>query len=360
MAQLNYNNPGSLNPYGTFEPQGILSGAMFPDKVRDYRTMTDLSNQASRLSNEKLAAELEEYKLGGDLRQLERMRNMGVARNEIALQPDQHRLNTMNLMGDLEAGKYQNEYKVWEAQQKLPQAQRAQNIQRIMDTATMLKTLPPEAPLENKLQILQSRGIDVSRWQGRNPQQIAQELEYLQNLDPEVFKHLQAMEMETFKQTQTTGRHLEELEARKDVSRITSGRTSAAGQKVQRDNDMDAEAERIFEKYFAGEPLTPREQAKLTVWQARTRDPYAQAGARAQGEGDSVQQAIGAIRPNQQTPPPKTMPPITKDDASQRIQQLFLQDPKMKDYRLGPYDAEQKRFPVYSGDKQIGWYDERQ
>lgn len=358
MAQLNYNNPGSLNPYGSFEPQGFLSGMMFPDKVRDYRTMTDLSNQAGSLANQRSAAELEDYRLGGDLRQMQRIRDTGALRNEVALQPDQHKLATMNLQGDMDVAQWQqaNKVKLYQAVSQLDEQKKAAATADLGRAAAIMRGFRDDNyNPEIALRLLQQGGVDTSRWAGKDPSIVRQELDSIKLFDPAEFKHFSDMNQAFFNQTQQTGRHLEELETRRDIAAMTSGRTSAAGQKVQRDNEMDAEAERILEKYYSGKELSPAEKAKLSVWQTRTRDPFFAQGAKAQGEGDAVQQALGALRPSQNTPPPKTLPPVDNKDAED-IQKRFLEDKKMGEYRLGPYDPEMKRFPVYNGDTQIGWY----
>lgn len=308
MANTYYQAPASMDPRGEWQPQGFLAGFHYQDRLNDYRTARDIANTSGQLQNRQTLANLQDYMANAPTRQLERIRNQGALRNEIALQPGQHRINTLNQMGDEEVARYQKEFKVWNAMQQLPAAVRQKHIQELLTTSQMLRGVPPGQEWQ-ALSMLKDAGVNTSRWDD-NPAKAQKELSWLRGIDTEAFKIIAQAGIAQYEMGERRAMNREDNDTRLRVAEISQGRTSAAGARVERDQKMDARAREVLIKMGMSRGLN-KEQAEdfadLQIWQTRARDAQYQSGARAQSSLDETEALLKTFQ-GVAPPKPQTVP----------------------------------------------------
>mgnify|MGYP001578375862 CR=1 FL=1 len=324
MANLNYANPESLYPLNLTSPGqafgsgsvpgSVLAGMLLPERLQDYRNVRDASLQSSLLGNKRTGAELNDYLAAGPAREMEYSRQFGASKNALALQPDQHKLATMNLQSDIATAKPANELKMAQALAALPAQQASAHLSQLMTASAILKGLRKETDGPQTLQLLNKYGIDTKDW---DPSYLDQ----IRNMDPQSLKEAFEREQTMFKETQHTGRTLEEIEGRERVAEISAGRKSAAGARVERDNRMDEEVLNDFVQIGLEKGLSRTDAeraARIAVWQTRARDPYGQQGAAGQREIDVLERIFKVLKKEPTTPVP-TEPPVARQGTKQNL-----------------------------------------
>lgn len=331
----NYQNPTSLSPYGNQQPGPFLSGWMLPDKINDYRTMMNLSNDASGMANQKSRNELNEFNLNSGLRGQERQLKGMTLGSQIQDQPMQAKLASTNLAGDLSAAPHLNESKIWAALMKLPREQQDYALEQFHKTSGLLKGFTDKdfesADPQALLSYLKKGNIDTSDWMDpvtgqlkKDPNTIRAELKHIQGLDPEFFK----ISHEDFRANQANQTHKDigaahnatSIEVAKIIaeSRKARGSTTAAAYRAALREKAHPILMRMNEPDFDPDNpnFTPDEAATLQEYLNEVRDATYQEGAKAQGKTDTVKGALGAIQPSkpgQKPYQPKSVPaPINK------------------------------------------------
>lgn len=324
----NYSNPTSLSPYGNAEPGPFLSGWMLPDKINDYRTMMNLSNDASGMANQKSRNELNEFALNSGLRGQQRQLTGMQLGSQITDQPLQAQLANTNLQGDVKAAPKLNEAKIWEAMMKLPKEQQDYALGQFHRTSGLLKGITDKewetADPHALLSMLQKAQIDTSDWMDpktgqfkKDPQTIKSDLKHIQGLDPEFFKEAHA----DFRANETNQTHLTMGREHNATSRYVADTLAASriarnsSTRAAYDANLDAQVHPILTKLNDPEKvdtITPDEWATLETWQAARKEENARQGAIAQGTADKAKKTLESIQPSKpgQTPyKPNTLPP---------------------------------------------------
>ena len=93
--------------------------------------------------------------------------------------------------------------------------------------------MPPDASAEDQLNLLNSGGIDTSRWKNTPPEQINKELLILRNLDPDWFKHQREMEKQELVNKGTNENATILAGSRRDVANIRADVLKNTGIKTQ-------------------------------------------------------------------------------------------------------------------------------
>lgn len=328
MANVNYtSNP---DPRGNWEPQGFLAGFNYQDRLNDYNKQRDLANMNSQLSNEGLAARNTDFVHGQGARDMGYTQQEGASRNAIALQPDQLKLSTMQLQGDIGAQPGMNEAKVYESMQALPNAQKQQALKDTLTTATVLRGLPQDADPALATGILDKLGIDTSRWKGKDPQRVMKEFSFLRSLDPEVFKHFNKME-----ELKSTEQSAERIHSRtNDTSRYVADR-AFEGRKVTMGNSraafnnaLDEQATSIMEK--DPKDWDAHDHAVIKTWQTLRAEPFNKAGAGAQGKTDTIKNMLDVLKnPNGQQSEPNSLPQMNNKPKGPS---KMLENPTSEEY----------------------------
>lgn len=293
MANITYQP--MQDPRGDWQPQGFLSGFHYQDRLNDYRTQRDIANMSGQLGNRRTLAELNDYNALANVRQLERIAKSGELTSQIALQPDQHKLRSLQMMGDLQAQPYANEFKVWEAMQQLPRAKQQQQLQQLSMASQFLRTVP-EGYESQAIPAMEAAGIDVSRWKN-DPQRAAVELAYIRNLDIEAVKYISERNSTRTRESNANLRNTEDNQTRIKVAEIMAN-AQRGSTKAEDDRALREEVQRILSK--PPHERTERENATVLVWQVEKGDPFMKQSAAAQGEGAKIESALRAIRPPEQ------------------------------------------------------------
>lgn len=333
MAQLNYQNPEASYPLQTVDarspalgagtvPGSFLAGTMLPQRMQDYRDNLDISQTSGRLANQRTGAELQDYLANSGNRQLERIQHAGDLTSQIGLQPDQHLQKTQNLKADIEAGRYQNEVKVWSATQALPEAQREQTMKHLEQTSTILRGLPENVDPTMQLQILKKFGQDTSHWDGQDPSLVSHQLQAIRGMNPDVFKHLSDMQKTEFEQKSHMERTGAEITGRETVgtahnaATIEAARISASG-KLQH---FDVAAQAVKRQIMSANPELSEQdasdRANVELFRMSNDPNYrfsAQEAAKAKGTASLLDSLKGKGSPNVETPP---IPGTTKTQSS--------------------------------------------
>jgi hypothetical protein len=347
MPQVNYNNPNAMDPRGSYEPSGALAGWHRFDRMKDFETARDTAQEAGMLSNLRARSELADYNAAGPAREMEYSNRYGAARNALALQPDQHRLNTMNQQADLQAAPYMNEFKVWEAMQKIPAAKRNEQISQTLKISQLLRGVPEGQDLSQLLPQLNQSGVDVSRWKDKAPQQVHKELSFLRGLDPDAFKAITDMDKTRFTEGQSTSRNDADNRTAIEVAKINAagqGQNSAAGAKVAQMNNWVQRLTDIQTRYYenGGKFSSAAEQAEYNAIHSAIKSAEAAGGATLQVQSQAGPAGLNILqgKPAGATVSPPTSNVAPKAGAKGNNIESVLKsqgktyDPKKFEYKL--------------------------
>lgn len=335
MPNINYQN-ASADPRGTWEPQGFLAGINYQDRLNDFSKQRDLANTQTQLSNEGTAARNQDYLAESPARLSEYAQRAGAANNATALQPGQLNLAQQNLQGDIASAPGQNELKVWQSMQALPQAKKEQTLKDTLTTATVLRGLPQDSDPNLAIGILDKIGIDTSRWKGKDPARVKKELQFMRSLDTETFKQFHEME----KQKALTDSNERIHKGNNDTSRYVADTMSKYREKAlsntptARADRMDAQAQVILS--VDPSEWTPEEHAFMKVWQTRANEPFNKAGAGAQGKKDSITGALDALQPKRPQSTPNNLPPRQQSNGLSAGPSSGIADPTSEQYDAIP------------------------
>lgn len=308
MPNITYNG-ASADPRGNYEPQGFLAGYNYQDRLNDFAKQRDLANMSTQLQNEGTSVRNADFVSGQGARDMQYTQQEGVARNAIALQPGENQLATMNQQGDIASAPGQNNFKVWQSIQALPEAKKAQQLKDTLTTATVLRGLPQNSDPTLAVGILDKLGIDTSRWKGKDPARVQKELQFMRSLDPETFKQFHEIEKQDaliksnekiHKGNNDTSRYVADTMSKYREKALTNTPTARADR-------MDAQAQVILS--VDPSEWTPEEHAFMKVWQTRANEPFNKAGAGAQGKKDSITGALDALQPKRPQSTPNNLPP---------------------------------------------------
>lgn len=317
-STVNYQtNP---DPRGSWEPQGFLAGFNYQDRLNDYNKKTDLANMNSQLTNEGMAAHNTDFVNGQGARDMGYTQQEGASRNAIVLQPDQLKLGTMQLQGDIQAQPGLNEAKVYESLQALPDAQKQHAMKDTLTAATVLRGLPDGADPALATGILEKLGVDTSRWKGKDPARVQQEFKFLKSLDPKVFEHFNKME-ELKATTQSAERiHKSNNDTSRYVAdKVAGSRIAAQGNsEAARKKAQDLDVAEIIAK--DEEDRTPAENARLRIWQTERQEPNYKGAAAAKTKAQSAKATLDAIQHPEKPDMSDLPPPTTKKGPIRAIE----------------------------------------
>jgi len=352
MAQVNYSNPEGMYPLQTgvqgeafgsgTVPGSILAGMLLPERMQDYRTSRDLSQQASGLANQQSQAQLQDYLAGGDLRQMQRMQQLGTAESAFKLQSDQHKLATMNLQGDIGAAGKQNELKVAQALHALPAEQRANTMNQMLSATALLQGIPEGSNPNLVLQYLHKNGVNTEGW---NPSYV----QHLRTLDPTKLKQAFEREQTQYKETQHMSRTEVEQENANLRARIAASadRHSAAGAKVAQMDNWKQRLTDIQTRFYenGGKYSSAAEQAEYNAINSMIRSAEAAASGNLQVQTQSSPGALNLLQNKPSgvsvNPPTSNFVPKTGESTSDNQDQIKQQlgnkyNPKIYEYRINP------------------------
>ena len=296
MAQTNYNNPSGMDPRGNWDPSGGLAGWNYTDRLRDYKIARDIANESGALANMGTRNQLRDWDQNSENRTLQRQVTGGALGQQITLQPGATNLAITNQQGDIASAEGNNATKVFQAMQSLPEAKRAQQMKETERANIILTGMSETTTTQEALDGLSRAGVDVSRWKDKNPEQVRKELLFIKGIKIADLKQLGEMEKVKFQEAEHNARQDKVSTTQKEVAEIQAGRSSAAGKKVDRDNEMDAEARRIIAKTNSGETTTADEDAYLEVYKIRAGEPFNKAAAAAAGKADQLKRTLDAIK----------------------------------------------------------------
>lgn len=335
MSVENYNNPGSLNPYGDWAPRGGLTGWMYQDKVNDYQKSRDISNQAGLLSNVAQGQKNDEFTANAPVRAGERQVNLGNIGNTLALQPGQQQLAMGEQQAAIKDQPFQNETKLFKAINELPEAQRDKALKDTTATSSILRSLPPDTDPQVQFNALEKAGIPTGRWQGKDPEAMQKDFNYLRSIDPEMMKHQQQMAIEQLKSKTDMYKADKMYQGRVDVAKmradtmrdISSGKMNEQ-QLFDKFNEVSAKPE---------EERTPKEQQLVdNFWDYKSAAAQVKDQAAAKKPADTIQEL----------------------ENMKKRQDAFTTDPSIpKGAKLGPYDTKKKKYEVQDKDGHVmGWF----
>lgn len=349
---IHYNNPTAMDTRGSYEPQGILAGWHRADRQRDFETSRDILQNSGMLANLKSRNELLEYNQNAGLRDLQRTATMGDLTTQIATAPFRRGTSMEDAQGDFLASKGNNASKVWNAIKKLPREQQAEQLSQTKKVSMFLRGAPEGADLSQFLDLMEQSGVDVSRWRRKNSAEINRELNILRNVDPEEFKRFAEMEKTRYEQTSQNFRNLDNNETQLYLEEMRQGKQSAAGRKVDRDNEVDNRAMAAYMRRYRKTNPKPNDMdhdeyeqevedaGELWRYQNRTRDPYLQQGAAGDRDISVPGKIIRSIKGKTVEPQPNQNPDVRIDRMSADEERIRSElgdryDPNKK-YRINP------------------------
>jgi hypothetical protein len=313
MPTVNYVNPNSGGtPYGDWKPQGPLAGWQYADKMKDYRTTKDLSDEASFLANEMTGMQNTEFLKGEGLRDVERAIKYQRGGHELNRIPSEEGVKGMqadeqySVMASPKGRKARIEGEVAKSIYGLGEARRKNTISNTLSASAILQGIPLDSDPNLIVQQLEKSGVDVSGLSGPDTETTRQKLHKLRSLDPELLKSEYARILQADKDKSEMDLLNAEWKYRKELEAIKerSEKKTASSMKEDRLLRYEQEYERIMSKPV-GE-RTAQEQAKLQFIESMIREYQAQQGAIAEREVTTPSRTLRDIEGKPSAAPPRT------------------------------------------------------
>lgn len=294
-----YQNPASLSPYGETQVSPIMQGAMFPDRVRDYRTMFNQGAQAGDIENRQKEANYQDFLAQGPLRSVQRQRDIGAAQNEIDLQPGALKLGKINQKTDIDVAEGSQKAKVFEALQQLPRAQQQEHLRTMMMAAQALQMLGYEdKPADIMSQELKARwGIDVP----------AQYIQSVGSQDVNQIKRWLDESKINLEYNRKEG--LQRVENEGAVQAVQVKPSSGADEYNRYKIKLMQDAQAAQEKVESGQPLSPKESAALKTFQQVFKEITYGETSKYNAELGAMGDLIKSMKPGATVTPKSTIPP---------------------------------------------------
>lgn len=335
MQNINYNSPNGMYPLQTTDnnspafgagtvPGSFMAGMMLPERMQDYRTARDLSNQSSLLQNQHLAAANEDYNLASPSRVSGYNLLTNQNQSNIGLLPEQTRLAHIGLEGQLEQAPMKNKTDYQKVLNSLPTENRREfgaKLEHIGTVSQMFKDKNGDWIGGDKA--LPQIATEISRMTGEaiDPSH----LNGVSQMLPDIRKYNAEMN----KQAAMDSAHMEREKVLADATirraEIMASRGFASDRNNAERQRQDAEVLPILEKLAREEDLTPAEWAKFKVYQIRTNEATAKAGANALGGAQTGTGALDILSGKQPkiTTTPKPDTGIVKPEQGQQETQKY-------------------------------------
>lgn len=299
-TNVNYVNPSAGGtPYGDWKPQGFLSGWQYADKMKDYRTTKDLSDESSFLANEMTRMTNEDYGRGADLRSVQR---------EILKQRGGHELNRIPTEEGIKGMQADEQYSslynprgkeariektILDSINSLDKTKRDAAVSNSAAASTLLQSMSLDGDPNLIIQELGKRGVVTSGLHDPNPEVVRQKLFKLQRSDPERLKS----EYERAKQAdidfEALRRERERLASNEKIAGMKSHAVTAAEQKEKRLQEYEQAYIKIMSK--PASQRTAEEQAQLNYIEMVLRSYQGQQEAIAEREVTSPGRTIDSF-----------------------------------------------------------------
>lgn len=351
MAQLNYNNPEGMYPLQTGDrgspalgagttPGSFLAGWNLPDRMKDYSTARDLSNQSTMLANQHISLENMDFQDAGGSRRSGYDLLEGQNRNKINNLTGEGLLSSQDLKGKL--GR--------QGEEIATALQKAKNEHSTSDYASHLDKLQFHGTVLSGY-----KNPETGEWIG-DKNQIAADVKTKYGFDvnpnymdgivsalPEVRKQAAAFRQQQMMETEHSKRQAaSDASAERRAQMLANARIAALrGTSAAHMKELDDAAQEILSR----DPDTWDEDdyAKITVWQVARNEANAKAGAQAKGATDRVKGIIGGLTNKPDAAPfePNTLPPSygnkktpAKEDS--QIKKLLgnSYDPETYEYKI--------------------------
>lgn len=241
MSVENYNNPNGMDPRGNWEPQNFLAGWNYTDRLNDYKTSRDISNNAGLLANQSVQQKNDDFASNSGVRDMTRVTQMQTMGNQLELAPVQHRAamgdasTAANIATNPEIQSNKANTAVIDSVTKVKGAKQQQHIQDMSTLAGWAKaySVPGSDPAIGFSQIMkhaERAGIDMTEFQGQDPSKVMQ---FLGSIDGATLKEQWEMARETSKDAAHLERTKEEQRAATERTRMAvEGKKAVAGGKV--------------------------------------------------------------------------------------------------------------------------------
>lgn len=302
MPTTNYVNPSANGlPYGDWKPEGFLAGWQYADKLKDYHTTKDLSNEASFLTNEMSRMRNEDYGREADLRSVQR---------EILKQRGGHELNRIpteegikgmqadeqySSLFDPEGRRARVQTNIVKSIYGLDETKRKHVLGNTLSTVELLQGQTLTGDPNLILQSLQKSGADIDGLYDPDPEVVREKLRILQDQKPEKLKSAYDRMLQGDKDAESYKRLLKEIESDKEIARINSFRSagSASAEKEKRLREYEQAYIKIMSK--PASQRTAEEQAQLDYIEMVSKSYQAQQEAIAEREVTSPGRTIDSI-----------------------------------------------------------------
>lgn len=300
------SNPGN-NPYGDWKPEGFLAGWQYADKMKDYRTTKDLSDESSFLANEMSRMQNRDFSDLSNLNEVQRQVLRQRAGHELNRLPTEEGIKGMqageqySTMADPRGREARVEKGVLDSIYSLDTTRRKAAMDNTAAASTILQSMPIDADPNLVIQQLSKSGVDVSGLYDPDPESMRYKLHLLRSIDPSLLKSEYERRKQTDVDTAAMARLKEQLASQERVAGMKSQEQTAAEAK-------EAALKQQGEIYVRERSkVVGREQAELELAQMRLRDPYFQQGAAGQREITTPQATLESFKGNQ-TNIPNTAP----------------------------------------------------
>lgn len=308
---LNYSNPESMYPLQTTNPNSgtdgagtvpasFMAGMLLPERMQDYRTARDLSNQSSLLQNQHLAATNEDYNLAGPSRMSTYNLTTGENQGKLGLLPQQNELARMNLGSDIKRQPTEAQDKLHKALNSLNTTDRQEYIDKLVHAGTILQTY---------------RNQEGNGWAG-DPHLISNDMKQKYNVDidpahmegvismlPDIRKAQAEFRLKQYEETQHSGRQSEINATNLEIARQRNEYLRNGNAKFKAEQELEAKAREILKKHYSGKQLTPDDRSDLTLWQTNKAERYYAGGAHAAGSMAETSGLMDIINGRSPTPP---------------------------------------------------------
>lgn len=299
MANVNYISPG--DPYGDFKPNGFLAGWMYPQKLREHYRTYDLSTQGMDLANQQASENLNTYRLDAPVRA--GARNATLKDQDFTEQkrPLDQSYTLADLEGRNKRQQYELESKLLDSMRGLDDAKYNNNINTILQTQRLISQMPLESEddYDTAVGLMNQAGMDTKYWDdyyvdtGESGEltgspvtigdtvtgptvnnissskptkaQLIKKLQFIQRLNPELFKHRNAREIQDVAETGDTTRTGMNNATSIRVAEINAAANREGSSSARADDERKRLALSGLTKLEAGIMPTPEERAAIRL-----------------------------------------------------------------------------------------------
>lgn len=308
MANVNYVNPNGMDPRGEWTPQHFMAGWNYQDRLNDYNTARDLSNESSRLANMNLQAQNEDFAAAAPFRAAERADKMRVFQNQAELNPYMQQTAMSNARVDANVATNSEGIRAATLMAQLTNAlDDAKRKKAIDDTMTLSRLTKgysgtqadPQVAWPMILQQANRMGVDTKDFKSLDA---AQAMQFFTVMDDTWFKEQSANIRQTAKGKMDYVQAEMEQNHADYRAGLQSGKQSASGQKEANLQAWTDKFVTLREKDLLhrqnpnkNPPLSAREQAEMEAAQIRVRDAFYQQGAAIQKEAAGTSNSLGIL-----------------------------------------------------------------